>query len=92
MYVSHPRLDRLREYQRLSAWEKKVLMEWIAAHVEDMALWSYTSIGITDLFQQSSFGFTLSHGQMQQAMLHAGYQPLDETADVWLFATGGSSR
>jgi hypothetical protein len=92
MYVSHPRLNRLREYHRLSTWEKKVLIDWITANVDEMMLWSYTSVGITDLFEKSSFGFAISHSQMQQALVHAGYEPLDESADVWLFATGDSSQ
>ena len=92
MYVLHPRLERLREFQRLSTWDKKVLLDWIEANVDDMSLWSYTSIGITELFEQSQFGYTLSHGQMQHALLQSGFLPLDENAEVWVFVTGSTSQ
>jgi hypothetical protein len=73
------------EYQQLSSWEKAALKRWIAESVDSAMLWCYTSLGLCTLFMQSVQGFRVTHAQMQQAMLLAGYTPLDSREDVWVF-------
>jgi hypothetical protein len=66
-------------------WERKVLKTWIAEAVQHTLIWQYTSLGLVDEFQNSCNGFAITHRQLQQAMLEAGYMPRTTASDVWIF-------
>jgi hypothetical protein len=77
--------DRLEAYTRLSVWERRVLGTWIAEHVDLSTIWMYTSLGLVELFENSTFGFAITHGQFKQAMLHSGYRVNFSEGDIWVF-------
>jgi hypothetical protein len=76
---------RLTEYVQLSMWERQVLKMWIAEAVQHTLIWQCTSLGLVDEFQNSCNGFAITHGQLQQAMLEAGYMPRTKANDAWIF-------
>ncbi len=78
-------LDRLGSYAQLSMWERQVLKIWIVEQVDLTMIWRYTSLGLVERFEDSALGFAITHGQLKQAMLHAGYRVRNMEADIWLF-------
>jgi hypothetical protein len=77
--------SRLAEYSQLSMWERQVLKIWIQEHVNEAITWEYTSLGLVELFEEYVLGFTITHGQLQQAMLQAGYVVRAQEGDIWVF-------
>lgn len=77
--------DRLNEYAQLSMWERQSLRIWIEERVDLRMVWEYTSLGLAELFEESLFGFELTHGQFQQAMLQAGFTIYASDEGIWLF-------
>jgi hypothetical protein len=77
----------MSHYELLSEARRCALKDWISNHVDDRVLWSYTSLGIQELFERHALGFRLSHCQFKAAMVMAGYSPAHLEGDVWVFAT-----
>ena len=77
--------SRLAEYSQLSMWERQVLKIWIQEHVNEAITWEYTSLGLVELFEEYVLGFTITHGQLQQAMLQAGNVGGGREGDIWVF-------
>jgi hypothetical protein len=75
----------LSAYAQLSMWERQVLKIWITDHVDLHMIWHYTSLGIAEQFKNSPLGFVITHGQLQQAMLNAGFTLYASEGDVWIF-------
>jgi hypothetical protein len=75
---------RLLDFARLSTYEKQLLIDWISANVTREIVWEYTSVGLQNLFEESEFGFPITHGQMQQALMEAGCYPEAADAETWV--------
>lgn len=78
---------RLSAYWQLSMWERQLIKTWIEEHVDRQMLWHYTSLGIAEQFRISPLGFGITHEQLQQAMLNAGFILHASEGDVWIFDT-----
>jgi len=76
--------QRLLAYAQLSSYERQLLTDWIRAHVTRELVWEYTSMGIQSLFEESDFGFPITHAQMQQALIEAGCYPEAIDAETWV--------
>ncbi|MDX2137210.1 MAG: hypothetical protein SF123_03875 [Chloroflexota bacterium] len=76
--------QRSIDYAQLSMYEKRLLMDWVRAHVTRELVWEYTSVGIQSLFEESDFGFPITHAQMQQALMEAGCYPENIEAETWV--------